>query len=151
MRNFYFIIAVLAISLLYGNSNKLMAQSGQELVDACSIVAGEDLMYLKDFQIKMDAANPGEEPPMTRYSIILSKNTEYQFTVCNSNDYSGEAILQIYDNNRLLVTNHQVATGQSFPKVKFKCSQTGTYHIWVSFKEGKQGLAVVLLSFVRKL
>lgn len=115
------------------------------------MVAGEDVMYLKDFQIKLDAAKPGEEPPTARYSIVLSKNTEYLFSICNSNDYSGQAIFQLYDNNRLLATNYVVATGQSYPKVSFKCSQTGVYHIWVSFKEGEQGLAVALLSFVKKL
>ena len=149
MRNIYFLFALFAILLLSGNSNLLQAQSGQELVDICGMVAGE-ATYLKDFQIKLDAAKPGEEPPSTRYSIVLSKSTEYLFSICNSNDYSGQAIFQLYDNNRLLATNYVVATGQSYPQVKFKCSTTGVYHIITSFKEGEQGLAVALLSFVER-
>lgn len=144
------IIFVLFAIILIGSSNKLFSQSGQELVDICGTVAG-DAMYLKDFQIKLDAANPGEEPPKAIYSVVLSKKTEYLFSVCNSNDYSGQAVLKLYDNNRLLATNYVVATGQSYPKVKFKCSTTGVYHIFVTFKEGEQGLAVALLSFVKKL
>ena len=149
MRNIHIIFALFAI-LLIGNSNKLFAQSGQELVDICGMVAG-DATYLKDFQIKLDAAKPGEEPPQARYSIVLSKKTEYLFSICNSKDYAGEAIFQLYDNNRLLATNYIVATGKSYPKVTFKCSTTGVYHIFISFKEGEQGLAVALLSFVKKL
>ena len=150
MRKIYFLFTLFAIFLISSNGNKLFAQSGQELLDICNLVAG-DAMYLKDFQVKLDAARPGEEPPIARYSIVLSKNTEYLFSICNSNDYSGQAIFQIYDNNRLLATNYVVATGQSYPKVKFICSTTGVYHIWISFKEGEQGLAVAVLSFVKKL
>ena len=150
MRNIYFIITLFAIFLIGSNSNKLFAQSGQELVDICGMVTG-DATYLKDFQVKLDAAKPGEEPPTARYSFVLSKNTEYLFSICNSQDYSGQAIFQLYDNNRLLATNYVVATGQSYPTVKFKCTTTGVYHILISFKEGEQGLAVALLSFVKKL
>ncbi|MCD4835169.1 MAG: hypothetical protein K8R31_15330 [Bacteroidales bacterium] len=149
MRNIYIIFALFAIILL-GNSNKLSAQSGQELVDICGMIAG-DATYLKDFQIKLEAAKPGEEPPRAAYSVVLSKNTKYRFSICNSKDFSGEAILQIYDNNRLLGTTYLVATGKSYPSVDLKCSQTGVYHIFTSFKEGKQGMAVVLLSFVERL
>ena len=150
MRNALIIFTLFAIFLLSSNSNKLFAQSGQELVDICNMVAG-DAMYLKDFQVKLDAAGPGEEPPVVRNSIVLSKNTEYLFSICNSNDYPGQAVFQLYDNNRLLSTNYVVATGQSYPKVSFKCSKTGVYHVWIYFKEGEQGLAVTVLSFVKKL
>ena len=149
MRNIYIIFALFAIILL-GNSNKLSAQSGQELVDICGMIAG-DATYLKDFPIKLDAAKPGEEPPTQRYSVVLSKNTEYLFSICNSKDYPGEAIFHLYDNNRLITTNYIIATGKYYPKVSFKCSTTGVYHIFISFKEGEQGLAVTLLSFVKRL
>lgn len=149
MRNIYIIFALFAIILL-GNSNKLSAQSGQELVDICGMIAG-DATYLKDFQIKLEAAKPGEEPPRAAYSVVLSKNTKYRFSICNSKDFPGEAILHIYDNNRLLGTTYLVATGKSYPSFDFKCTQTSVYHIFTTFKEGKQGMAVVLLSFVERL
>lgn len=144
------ILFILFAILFIGNSSKLFAQSGQELAEICNSVAG-DVMYLKDFQIKLDAAQPGEEPPRATYSVVLSKNTEYLFTICNSKDYQGEAIFQLYDNNRLMITNYTIATGKYYPKVRFKCTSTGVYHMFVTFKEGQQGLAVALLSFVKKL
>lgn len=145
------ILFILFAILFVGNSNKLYAQSGQELADICNMLAGDDVMYLQDFQIKLDAAKPGEEPPRATYSVVLSKKTEYLFTICNSKDYQGEAIFQLYDNNRLVTTNYIIATGKYYPKVKFKCSATGVYHIFITFKEGQQGMAVALLSFVQKL
>ena len=148
MRNIYIIFALFALILL-GNSNKLFAQSGQELVDICGMVA-KDATYLKDFPVKLEAAKAGEEQAKGRHSIVLSKNTIYRFSICNSKDLPGEAILQLYDNNRLLGTNYIVATGKSFSTFDFKCSTTGVYHIFVTFKEGKQGMAVVLLSFVER-
>lgn len=148
MRNIYIIFALFAIILL-GNSNKLFAQSGQELVDICGIVA-KDATYLKDFQIKLEAAKAGEEQLKGRHSIVLSKNTKYRFSVCSSKDFPGEAVLHIYDNNRLMGTNHMVATGTTYPFVDLKCTTTGVYHIFVTFKEGKQGMAVILLSFVER-
>ena len=149
MRKLYTLLALFAILLLV-NTTKTFAQSGQELVEICGMVAG-DATYLKDFQIKLDAAKPGEEPPKAIHSLVLSKNTHYRFSVCNSKDYSGEAIIQIYDNNRLMATNHMVATGKTYPTVDFKCTSAGVYHIFVTFKEGEQGLAVVLLSYVDRL
>jgi len=148
MRNVYIIFALFAI-ILFGNSNKLFAQSGQELVEICGMVAG-DATYLQDFQIKLEAAKPGEEPPRSAHSLVLSKNTKYRFSICNSKDFQGEAILQIYDNNRLLGTTYIVATGKNYPSVDLKCTQTGVYHIFITFKEGKQGMAVALLSFVER-
>lgn len=149
MRKLTILFTLFAI-LLLGNSNKLFAQSGQELAEICNAVAG-DVMYLKDFQIKLEAAQPGEEPPRMTKSVVLSKNTEYLFTICNSKDFQGEAIFQLYDNNRLVTTNYIIATGKYYPKVTFKCSSTGVYHMFITFKEGKQGMAVALLSFVQKL
>lgn len=144
------ILFILFAILLIGNSSKLLAQSGQELIDICNMVAG-DAMYLKDFQIKLDAAKPGEEPPTSRFSVVLSKNTEYLFSICNSKDYQGEAIFHLYDNNRLITTNYIIATGKYYSKVTFKCSSTGVYHLFITIKEGQQGMAVALLSFVKKL
>jgi len=148
MRNSYLIFALFAIFIL--NNNYAKAQSGQELVDLCNIIA-DDATYLKDFQVKLDAAKPGEEKPNMKFSVVLSKSTQYRFSICNSKDYPGKAIVSLYDNNRLLGTNYLVATGKNYPSFDFKCQSTGVYHIFIDFREGEQGLAVVLLSFVQKL
>ncbi|HSH51827.1 MAG TPA: hypothetical protein VK982_08920 [Bacteroidales bacterium] len=150
MRNISAIFIFLTIFIL-GNLYTAKGQSGQELVDICSMIAGEEVNYLKDFQVKLDAAKPGEEPPTARFSFVLNKNTQYRFTICNSKDYSGQAIMQLFDNNRLLGTNFVVATGKTYSSFDFKCTSTSVYHIFVTFKEGEQGLAIAMLSYVKRL
>lgn len=144
MKKIYLILAILTLGLFV--TNKLNAQSETELVEICNQLSG-DVTYLKDFTAKLDAGNP---PPTAKHSLVLSKSTQYRLSVCSSKDYPGEAILNLYDNNRLVATTHNVATGKDYPYVDFKCQKTGVYHIFIKFKEGQPGLAVGILSFVQK-
>ena len=82
---------------------------------------------------------------------LLKKGIMYRFSICSSKDYSGEAILKIYDTNRLMGSTYIPATGKTYPSVDLKISKTGPYHIMLSFKDGEQGLAVALLSYVKTL
>jgi hypothetical protein len=147
MKNVY-ILALVALFALF-NINDSKAQTGEELVNICSQMAS-DATYLKDFTIKLSSAPPGEDAPIHKQSILLRKNTQYRFTICSSKDYPGRAILKVYDSSKLVGSNYVVATGKVFPSFDFKCQKTGAYHIFVEFEDGKEGLAVVMLSFVKK-
>ncbi|MDD2197727.1 MAG: hypothetical protein PHE03_00690 [Bacteroidales bacterium] len=135
---FLFLIFVLGFSV---NS---LAQSEDDLVEICAMVAG-DATLLKDFTIRLDAGNP---PPTQRFSIILKKGIKYRFSVCNSNDFEGKVVLQLLDNNRLQATTYVVATGKDYPSIDYSCTKTGAYHLFYTFRDGKPGLAVGLLSLV---
>ncbi len=132
------------ISFLVGASFTSNAQSEDELVEICGMVAGE-ATYLKDFKIRLDSGDP---PPVQRFSVILKKGIKYRFSVCNSKDQEGKVVLQLLDNNRLLATTHVVATGKDYPSIDYVCTKTGAYHLFFTFKDGKSGLAVGLLSLV---
>jgi hypothetical protein len=147
MKNVYIVVILALFSFININDSK--AQTGEELINICSQISG-DTKYLKEFNIKLTSAPPGEDAPQTKKSVILRKNTIYQFTICSSKDYPGRAILKLYGSNKLEASNYQVATGKIFPKFEFKCQKTGAYHIFVEFEDGKEGLAVVILSFVKK-
>jgi len=82
---------------------------------------------------------------------MLKKGNQYRFKVCNSKDYPGEAILQVYDSNRLMGTTYNVATGKSYDSIDIKCTKTGPYHIFLSYKEGEPGLSVAILYHVKVL
>ena len=148
MKNVYIIIILALFSFININDSK--AQTGEELVNICSQISGDDANYLKDFLVKLPSAPPGEDPPQKKQSILLRKNTHYRFSICSSKDYAGTAILKLYGSNKLEASNYQVATGKVFPSFDFKCQTTGAYHIFVEFEDGKEGLAVVMLSFVEK-
>lgn len=138
-----FTLFLVSIFLL-GFSANSFAQSEDDLVEICAMVAG-DATLLKDFTIRLDAGNPA---PTQRFSVVLKKGIKYRFSVCNSNDFEGKVVLQLLDNNRLQATTYVVATGKDYPSIDYSCTKTGAYHLFYSFRDGKPGLAVGLLSLV---
>ncbi len=132
---------------LIGFSIKSYAQSEDDLVEICAMVAG-DATFLKDFKIRLDAGDP---PPTQRFSVILKKGIKYRFSVCNSKDLDGKVVLQLLDNNRLLATTYVVASGKDYPSIDYVCTKTGAYHLFFNFRDGKPGLAVGLLSLVETI
>ena len=137
-------LILLASILMAGLSLKSYAQTEDDLVEICGMIAGE-ATFLKDFTIRLDAGDP---PPTQRFSVILKKGIKYRFSVCTSKDYEGKVVLQLLDNNRLLATTHVVATGEDYPSIDYVCTRTGAYHLFFNFRDGKPGLAVGLLSLV---
>jgi hypothetical protein len=140
-------LIVLLSLILSGWSIKSFAQSEDDLIEICGMIA-QDATFLKDFTIRLDAGDP---PPTQRFSVILKKGIKYRFSVCNSNDYEGRVVLQLLDNNRLLATTYVVASGKDYPSIDYVCTKTGAYHLFFNFKEGKPGLAVGLLSLVETM
>jgi hypothetical protein len=126
------------------------AQDVSQLTAQCAANAG-DVMYLKDFVVKLDQGTPGGAPPTARFALLLSKNVVYRFSICTAPNSDGEAVLQLFDMNTLLGSTFISATGKEFPSFDFKCQKTGVYHVFISFKEGKAGEGVGIMSYVKKL
>jgi len=145
MKNKFLIFTVFLFVL--GFSGTAFAQTEDELVEICGMIA-KDATYLKDFKIRLDAGDP---PPLQRFSVILKKDIKYRFSVCNSKDFEGKVILELFDNNRLVATTYIIATGKDYPYIDFLCTKTGAYHLTFKFKDGKAGLAVGLLSLVETI
>ena len=149
MKNLYIVLLIPIISFAFF-IQKSHAQTGEELLNICTGIASKNSTYLKDFTVKLSSAAPGEDAPRDKQSFMLRKNTRYQFTVCSSKDYSGRAIIKIYDSSKLVGSNYVVATGKIHPTFEIMCQKTGAYHVFVEFEDGKEGLAVIILSFVEK-
>jgi hypothetical protein len=128
----------------------IRAQDISQLTAQCAANAG-DVMYLKDFIVKLDAGTPGGAPPTARFALLLSKSVVYRLSICTAPNSEGEAVLQLFDMNTLLGSTFISATGKDFPYFDFKCQKTGVYHVFISFKEGKAGDGVGVLSYVKKL
>jgi hypothetical protein len=148
MKNIIQSIFALLLSLTLSVS--VYSQSDMELVGQCAASAG-DVTFLKDFVVKLDAGTPGGKPPQAKFSMVLSKNTNYRFSICNAPDSEGDAVLQIYDMTTLLGATYMESLKKDFPFFDFKCQKTGVYHIFIFFKDGKQGKAAGILSFVGKI
>ncbi|MFO8147230.1 MAG: hypothetical protein ACQESJ_03880 [Bacteroidota bacterium] len=150
MKNLYILFLIPIISLAL-NINESQAQTGEELLNICNRIAKKDgAKYLKDFTVKLNAAPSGEDAPRDKNSFMLRKNTQYRFSVCSSKDYDGKAIVKVYDSSKLLGSNYVVATGKVHQDFEIKIQKTGAYHVFVEFEDGKEGLAVIVLSFVEK-
>ncbi|MBN1789774.1 MAG: hypothetical protein JW830_04705 [Bacteroidales bacterium] len=146
MKKFILILAVFTFVC----SDFLQAQDVSQLTAQCAANAG-DVMYLKDFVVKLDQGTPGGAPPTARFALLLSKNVVYRFSICSAPNSEGEAVLQLFDMNTLLGSTFITATGKDFPFFDFKCQKTGVYHVFISFKEGKAGDGVGIMSYVKKL
>lgn len=146
MKNIRSIILFLSVAFTFS----IYAQDISQLTAQCAANAG-DVMYLKDFVVKLDAGTPGGAPPTARFALLLSKSVVYRLSICTAPNSEGEAVLQLFDMNTLLGSTFISATGKDFPYFDFKCQKTGVYHVFISFKEGKAGEAVGVLSYVKKL
>jgi hypothetical protein len=150
MKRIYPLIIFFTLAIFVGERN-VYAQSSSKLAEFCTASAGEDATYLKDFVIELDAAGADGKVPEQKFVMLLSKNNEYRFTVCNAEGSQGKAILQLFDLAKLQGSTYNQATGQSFPNLNFQCQKTGAYHLRVSFMDGKKGSAVAIVSFVKTL
>lgn len=123
--------------------NQVVAQS-DELVNVCALGIG-NATYLKDYKVKLSASSVS--PPSAKFNVIMNKGTMYKITVCNAEGYAGEAVVQLMENATLLGTNLK-ADGTFVTAIGFQCQKTGMYSINLSFKDGKEGAAVAILSYV---
>jgi hypothetical protein len=140
MKKILTILLTLLIALQFNNA---LAQS-DELVNVCALGIG-NATYLKDYKVKLSASSVS--PPSAKFNVILNKGTMYKITVCNAEGYAGEAVVQLMENASILGTN--IKTDGSFvTAIGFQCQKTGMYSINVFFKDGKEGAAVAILSYI---
>ena len=122
-----------------------MAQTEDESLDICGALAGPDATYLKDFKVRLDASDPAN---IQRYPVVLKKGNKYRISIASSRDYEGVMKLELYDSNRLMATTNNPATGVDYPSIDWICTKTGAYHLFFSFKDGKAGMGVGVVSLV---
>ncbi|MCK5822774.1 MAG: hypothetical protein KAG95_02150 [Bacteroidales bacterium] len=132
------------ILILFLFNNNIYAQS-DELVNVCALDIG-NATYLKDFKVKLQQSSV-KPSPSTKFSVLLNKGTIYQLNVCDAAGYEGKAVLMLFDHSKLLGSN-QKGDGTLMKAFGFQCQKTGVYNISVSFKNGKQGAAVTILSYM---
>ncbi|MCK4661841.1 MAG: hypothetical protein KAT68_03165 [Bacteroidales bacterium] len=137
------IVFILIIALFFGNSG-VYAQS-DELVNVCALNIG-NATYLKDFKVKLQQSNV-KPSPSVKFSVVLNKGTIYKINVCEAEGYEGKAVIKLYDGGSMLGTNKR-ADGSLLSAIGAQINKTGVYQIAISFKDGKEGAAVAILSFM---
>lgn len=143
-------ICIFLISWAIFSQSNCFAQDLADDVQKCALSAGNDVTYLKDFVVKLDAAALNQKPPVFRASLALRKGVIYRFSICNGDFSEGEAVLRLYDQANLLLSTFYPETGKEYKSISFACQKSAAYTVVISFKEGKKGEAIGILSYVNK-
>lgn len=138
-------IALLVIALSFWTGNAF-GQS-DELVNTCALNIGK-ATYMKDFKVKLQQSSV-KPPPSSKFSVLMNKGTIYKLNTCNAEGYEGKAVVELYDGSKKIATNLQ-SDGTVKEAFGFFCQKSGVYKIRVFFKDGKEGAAVIILSFMQK-
>lgn len=148
IRNIY--ICIFIISGTFFSLNISIAQNLEGDIQKCALTAGNDVIYLKDFVVKLDAAPLNQKPPVFLAPLALRKGVIYRFSICNGDFSEGEAVLRLYDQSNLLLSSFYPETGKEYKSISFSCQKSAAYTVVISFKEGKKGDAIGILSYVNK-
>jgi len=143
-------IYILLLLGIFGSQGICVAQDLEGDIQKCVQTAGKDVTYLKDFVVNLAAAPPNQKPPVFRTSLALRKGVIYRFSICNDDSSEGEAVLRLYDQANLLLSTFYPETGKEYKSISFACQKSAAYTVVISFKEGKKGEAIGILSYVNK-
>jgi hypothetical protein len=148
MKKIFFLASIFFTVTFFSQSVK--AQTEAQRVELCTKAAGK-ATFLNSYPVRLDAARTGERPPMIRQATVLRGKNKYRFTICTDEESAGEAILQIYDEGKVILSSYDAASGKHHPNIDFDCNKSAGYVIVITFKDGKEGSAVVILSHVKTL
>ena len=149
MRKIFFLTVVVFATAFFSQSVK--AQTEAQRIELCTKVAGGDATFLSSYPVQLGAASAGERAPNFKQATALKKGNRYRFTICTDEESAGEAILELFDEAKKAGSSYNAETGKTYQNFDFDCAKTAVYIIFISFKDGKEGSAVGILSHVKTL
>ena len=102
------------------------------------------------FPVHLNAANSGEQVVFKK-AIALSGGQRYRFTICTDEVSAGEAILLLFEKEELIWSSHNPETDRMQQYFDIDIDKTTIYVLFVTFKDGKEGSAVVSTYHIAKL
>lgn len=123
------------------------AQCNHEALLKDALAQMGDGQYIKDFIVDLKNDKAGESGTV-KYSVILNSRSQYKFNVVNGGSNSEKVHMQLYDGDRLLVSNK--AQGKMYSAFGFVCRSTKVYSLVFSFPEGNEGCARAVLSLQKQ-
>ncbi len=123
------------------------AQCGDGIKKAALQEMGNS-QYIKDYSVEI-IKNHGElKTGQVKFNVILNSRNHYRFNVVNGRSNSNDIIMQLYDKDRLQVSNYD--SGKMYRAVDFVCRATKVYQLVFSFPGGDEGCAEAVLSLVKQ-
>jgi hypothetical protein len=149
MKKIFFLTTLLFTAAFFSQSVK--AQTEAQRIELCTKVAGADATFQSSYPVRLEAAESGQRPPDFKQGFGLIKGNRYRFTICTDKESSGEAILQLFDQGKMIGTSYLEDSGKTFQSFDFDCTKSALYVIIIKFKDGKEGSAVAVVSHVKTL
>lgn len=122
------------------------AQCNDELVNQCALQAGDGYMYINNFKVRLEKQKKGKPAPIAKFSVVLKKDVVYRFNICNAKEFDGQAVLQLFDTEKMIASNVNMSSGKIYPGFDFICKKSSIYYVVMSFMEGKEGCSVGMVS-----
>ena len=146
MKKIFFLTLILVTVAFFSQSVK--AQTEAQRIELCTKAAGE-CTFLSSYPAQLPAVKTGERPPSFKQATILKKGNQYRFTICTDEESAGEAVLEVFDEAKKMGSS--LVDGKTYQSFNFECNKTAHYVIFISFRDGKEGSAVAILSHVKTL
>ncbi len=128
-------------------SFSVSAQCGDEIKKRALQEMGNS-QYIKDYSVEI-IKNHGElKTGQIKFNVILNSRNHYRFNVVNGRSNSDDIIMQLYDKDKLVVSNYD--SGKMYRAVDFVCRATKVYQLVFSFRGGEEGCAEAILSLVKQ-
>ena len=140
----------LILFLFFAQCSLLYAQCGNDLIDITKSENG-GAKYVKHFKIRFEKAKNPKKASVANFTILLNKGTHYRFNVHNDKDKPGQAILTLYDDFNVYGSNYIESSDKFYKSFDFICKKTNPYYISLTFKNGEEGCAVGMLSYVKQI
>ncbi|NPA36441.1 MAG: hypothetical protein GXO47_06295 [Chlorobi bacterium] len=121
------------------NSEALLKQALKEMGNG---------QYIKDFKIELFKAKKSMKTGYVKYSVVLQSRSQYKFNVVDDPSNAEKVIMQLYYNDKLLVSNFE--KGKFYKSFQFICGKTGVYNLVFSYRGGAEGCSSAVLSLVKQ-
>ncbi len=111
----------------------------------CEANIGVSSIFMKDFIVELNSNTP---ETTKEFTLLLNKDTRYRFSSCNGGTSKTEIILELYDKDKILLTNNMGKMHEIHEIIDFICKKTAVYRLVFSIKNGKTGCGKGVLSLV---
>jgi len=148
MKKIFFLIFLLGTAAFLSPTVK--AQTEAQKVELCTKVAGGATL-LSNYPVQLQAAKDGERAQVFRNAAAMRKGNRYRFSICTDEESPGEAIIEVYDEGKMIGSSYNAESGKTYQNFDFDCNKTAAYIIMIKIKDGKEGSAVGIVSHVKTL
>ena len=115
--------------------------------------SADSTKILVKYPVRLYAAKDGEDAPLFKQVVAMRRGNRYRFTICTDENSTEKAVLKLYDNKTELLrgSTYNPETDTMSHSFDFDCDKTTVYRIEITFKDGKEGTATGIVSWVENL